>query len=64
MGKWFLEKMNGSQASRCFARGREVNRSQNDRARVRMTGAEVVKKFLPEIVGCVHVEDEKVRFYS
>ena len=37
-----------------------MNRGQDDRARVRMARAEIVEKFLAEIVGGIDVEDEEV----
>ena len=38
-----------------------MNRGQNDGARIRMTGAQIVEKFLPEIVGRIDIENEKIR---
>ena len=40
---------------------RQVNRGQDNGARVRMAGAQVVEKLLPEIVGRIEIEDEEVR---
>ena len=53
--------MNGADPGRLLAMRGEMNRGQNNRARIRMTGAQVVKKILAEIVGRIDVEDEKVR---
>ncbi len=61
MRKWLFQKVNRADSGRAFALLREMNRGQNNGARIRVTGAEIVEKFLPQIVGGINIENEKIR---
>ena len=61
MRKWFFQEMNRANSSRTFAVSGQVHCGQDYSARVRMTRAQIVKKFLPKIVGRIDIEDEETR---
>ena len=52
--------MNRAEAGRFLTLRREMDGCQDDRAGVRMTGAEIVEEFLAEIVGRIDIEHEEV----
>ena len=58
--EWFFEEVNRTQTGGLLALGSEMDRRQDDGARPGMAGAQIVEKLLPEIVGRVDIEDEKV----
>ena len=55
-----LQKMDCPQSSGLFAMSRKVDGRQNNRARIRVTRAQIIKKILPEIIGRIDIEDEEV----
>ena len=59
--KRFLKKMNRSQTRDLFALRGKMNRRENDRAGIGMTGAQIVNEFLRQVVSGVDVEDEESR---
>src|SRR5207248_4218527 len=59
--KRFLQKMNRAKAGGAFAMRSEMNASQDNGACVRMTRAQIVKKFLAEIWHGIDVEHEEIR---
>ncbi len=56
--------MNRAEAANLFALLRQMNAGQNDRARVGMTCAQVVKKILAEVGCCIDIENKKLGFHS
>ena len=60
--KRFLEEMNRAEAGRLLAMRGELRACEDDRARVRVARAQVVKKFLPKIRHGLDIEHEQVWF--
>ena len=58
--KRLLEEVDRAHAGGAFPLRGEMDRRQDDRARVRMAGAQIVEEFLPEIVGRIDVENEEI----
>ena len=52
--------MNRPQTQNMFALFRQMRAGQNNCARIGMAGAQVIKKILSQIVGCIDIEDEQV----
>ena len=57
--KRFLQKMDGAQGRCVFPMGRDVS-GQHNRSRVRVAGAQVVKKFRAEVGDRFRIEDEEI----
>jgi hypothetical protein len=53
--------MNRAKASRLLAVCGQMNAGQNDGPRIRVAGAQVVKKILTQVRHGIDIEDEKVR---
>ncbi len=60
VGKRLLQEVNRAEPGRAFPMSREMHSRQNDRARVRMTGAQIVEEFLAEIVSRIDIQHEEI----
>ena len=58
--KWFFEKVDRAQPGGLFPMRGQMDCRENDRARIRVTRAQIVKEFLAEIVGRIDIEHEEV----
>ena len=60
MREWFFQEMNRAEPRGLFLMDGEMAASQNDGARVRVAGAQIVEEFLAEIGNGVDVENEEI----
>jgi len=61
MREWLFEKVDRAETGSPRAVRGKVNARQDDGARIRMAGAQIVEKILAQIGNGIHVENEKVR---
>ena len=60
----FFEEMNRAESGNLFTLLGQMNAGQNDRARVRVTRSQIVKKILAEIRDGIDIENKKLGFHA